>query len=474
MRIRSPILFFLSAVSVASVLTAPLGERAAADLKLPVPQLETLPNGLTLAWFLSDSLPVVDLALMIKSGSRDDAPGKSGTAELLSTLLDRGSAGKSAQAMARAVEMLGASRYVSADEDTFTVGMHGLAPDAATLLELLAKLALKPDLPEPEFKREKERLLDRWNHVPDYGETLVSLAYRRQLTAGTSYVRGGFSSIKEFKAVQRTDVAGFHLTHFTPKNSVLMVVGRVDQPEFRKQVLKFFGTLEAWSGGAPKHVWLKYSDARLPRAKGAVLLVDRPKLTQAEVRIGFQAPGLKVPEHYALSVGNALLGEYFNSRLNLLIRDQLGLTYGINSAYSYNRDFAAFTIGAATRNEMVGQLIQRTIGVLKDLKKGPLPPEELQTAKEYLVGGFPLSVSTLGAIASRWIGGYAFDLGPGYLNEFVPKVNAVTAEQAQAAITRYFKLDDLIITVAGDAEAIGKSLRGSKLSFVKVTPRQLL
>lgn len=474
MRKRGRFLFFLCLVSVATAFSAPLGACAPVELKLPVPQLEKLPNGLTLAWFLSDYLPVVDLALMVKSGSRDDAPGKSGTAELLSTLLDRGSGGKSAQAMARAVEMLGASRYVSADEDTFSVGMHGLAPDAATLLELLAKMALKPDLPETEFKREKERMLDRWSHVPDYGESLVSLAYRRQLTAGTSYVRGGFSSIKEFKSVLRTDVAGFHRVHFTPKNSILMVVGRVDQPEFRKQVLKLFGSLEAWSGEEPKHVWLKYSDMRLPRAKGAVLLVDRPKLTQAEVRIGFPAPGLKVPEHYALAVGNALLGEYFNSRLNLLIRDQLGLTYGISSAYAYNRDFAAFTIGAATRNETVGQLILRTIGVLKDLKKGPLPSEELQTAKEYLVGGFPLSVATLAAVASRWMGGYVFDLGPNYLNEFVPKVNSVTAEQVQAAFTKYFRLDDLVITVAGDAEAIGKSLRGSKLSFVKVMPQKLM
>lgn len=445
-----------------------------ADLRLPVPQLELLPNGLTVAWFVNDALPVVDLALMVKSGSRDDAPGKSGTAELLGALLDRGAAGQSAQALARAVEMLGASRYVSADEDTFSVGMHGLAPDAATLLELLSKISLKPDLPEIEFKREKVRLLDRWSHISDYGETLVSLGFRRQLTAGTSYSRVGFASIKEFKAVARQDVAGFHRVHFTPKNSVLMVVGRVDQPEFRKQVLRHFGMSEVWSGESPKRVWRTYVDKRLTQKRGTVTLVDRPNLTQAEVRIGFPAPGLKVPEHYELSVANALLGEYFNSRLNLLIRDQLGLTYGISSSYTYNRDFAAFTIRAATRNETAGQLIQRTIGVLTALKKGPLPEEEVQTAKEYLVGGFPLSVSTLGLVASRWMGGHVYDLGPNYLNEFMPKVSAVNAKQVQAAIAKYFNLDEIVITVAGDANAIGKSLRGSRLEFIKVTPQQLL
>lgn len=463
-------LFF--ALSLGFVLGTP--SSFGADVKLPVPEIETLPNGLQLAWFVSDNLPVVDLALMFKSGNRDDPPGKAGTAELMGDLLDRGNAGMSAQQLARAVEMLGASRYAAADEDTFSVGMHGLAPDAPALLDLMAKMALHPDFPEAEVTREHDRLVDRWNHIPDYGETLVATAFRRQLTEGTSYNRGGFVSIKEFQAVGRQDLIDFHRKHFTPKNAVLMIVGRVNKPEIRKQVLQLFGTPEAWGGEAPARDWRKYADKRLPRKKGAVLIVDRPNLTQAEVRLGLQAPLIQAPDHYALTVANALLGEYFNSRLNALIRDKLGLTYGISSSISYSKDFAAFTISAATRNEAVGQLIRKTIEVLRDLKKGPLPGEEVQTAKEYLVGGFPLSVSTLGAVASRWLAGYIYDLGPEYLNEFVPKVNAVTTEQVLAAVAKDFKFDDLVITVAGDAKEIGKSLQEAKLQSVRVDAKQLM
>src|SRR5947209_3980811 len=88
---------------------AALTVTASASVKLPVPELETLPNGLQVAWFLNDQLPVIDLALLVKSGTRDDASGKSGTAELLSNVLDRGAGGLSAQQIARAVEMLGAT-----------------------------------------------------------------------------------------------------------------------------------------------------------------------------------------------------------------------------------------------------------------------------------------------------------------------------------------------------------------------------
>src|SRR5689334_4237909 len=121
-----------------------MGAPASSPGQLPLPELETLPSGLQIAWFVSDQLPVVDLSLVVKGGHRDDPQGKSGTSELLMATLDRGSRGKSAQQIAHSSEMLGASRYVSANDDTMTVGIHGLAPDAEALLGILKDLALFP------------------------------------------------------------------------------------------------------------------------------------------------------------------------------------------------------------------------------------------------------------------------------------------------------------------------------------------
>lgn len=443
---------------------------------LPVPRIERLPNGLELAWFVSDSLPVIDLALMVKSGSRDDLPGKSGTSELLSASLDRGAGGLTAAQLSRAVESLGASRFASADEDAFSVGLHGLAPDAATLLGLLGKIALRPEFPPADVAREHARILDRWAHVADYGETLAAIAYRRQVASGTPYGRGSFLSVREFASVGRQDAIDFHRRHFTPKNCVLMIVGRVDPPEFRKEVIKVFGTPEAWSGEAPARGRRSYATSPMPAkaARGSVLVVDRPSLTQAQVRMGFRAPLIDSPDHYALVVANTLLGEYFNSRLNALLRDKLGLTYGIGSAFSYSRELAIFTITSATRNESVGPLIARAKETLAELVRGPIPEEEAKVAREYLEGSFPLGTSTLGAVAARWLAGYVYDLGPGYLNEFVPRVRAVTAAQALAAARKHLDPGRLTVVVAGDAKEIGKSLAAAKLGpVVTIGPDRL-
>ena len=444
----------------------------AAHIKLPTPEMETLPNGLQIVWFLSDQLPVVDLALLVKSGYRDDPAGKTGVSELVSAVMDRGAAGLSPQEIAKQVEQLGASRYISDEEETFSVGMHGLAPDADTLLDILSKIALQPDFKLTEVDREKARLLDRWNHLGDYGEALASLAYRRALTAGTSYARGNFNTIAEFKRVGQPDVLGYYKKHFTPKNSILMVVGRVDKAKFHAKIDELFGK---WQGEAPKRTYPNTSDPRVHHAQGQILIVDRKGLTQAQVRMGFRAPLITSPDHYSLTVANALLGEYFNSRLNALIRDKLGLTYGIGSGFSYARNFGSLTISSATRNESVGELIRRSLDVLKELKKGPIPQEEVDMAKEYLVGGFQLSTSTLGSVASRWMSGFLFDRGPEYLNEFVPKISAVEAKEVHSSVKKDFDLDQMVIVIAGDSKQIEASLKDSGFkSFKRISLKDLM
>ncbi|MGZ3708167.1 MAG: M16 family metallopeptidase [Bdellovibrionota bacterium] len=463
-----------AAIAILSALGLSSGAWATEATKLPVPEVETLPNGLRLVWFLNDKLPVVDMSLLVLSGFRDDPAGKSGTAELLSASLDRGAGGLSAQEIAHSVEMLGASRYESSEDETFTIGMHGLAPDAPVLMEILSKIALQPTLAESEVSREKTRILERWNHVPDYGETLAGLAFHRILTGNTPYGRGSFLTASEFAKVSREDVVQFHRANFTPKNSILMIVGQVNKETFRQKIIDLFG---AWQGEAPKHDPRSYADKRLPQARATtqVVVVDRPDLNQAQVRFGMKAPSIKAPEHYSLVVANALLGEYFNSRLNSLIRDKLGLTYSISSSFGYSRELANFTISSATRNESVGQLVQKTVGVLRELKAGPIPKEEVEMAKNYLEGGFPLGTSTLGAVASRWLAGLVFELGPDYLNEFIPRVHSVSNQDVFAAVGKDFDLDHLVIVVSGDAKAIEKSFKDVKgYTLKRVTPKELM
>jgi zinc protease len=430
---------------------------------LPAPLVETLANGLTVAWFIDNRLPIVDLSLIVEAGHRDDPVGKSGTAELTATSLDRGASGMSAQQLSQAIDFLGGIHYSSADDDSLIVGMHGLAADSSELLGLLGKITLHPEFKKAQVEIERSRLVDRWSHLEDYSAALVSTAYHRLLAADTLYGRGGLASIRELERVNREDVSQFYSNFFQPKKSILVVIGRVNPLAFKSEIQKVFGSWKAQT--TSQRVQLK--SKKSPTKKSPIILVDRPLLTQAQIRMGFRVPSVQSPEHYPLLVANALLGGYFGSRLNTAIRDKLALTYGISSAITYNKEFAEFTISTATKNESVGQLIRKVTDVLEKLKKETILESEIETAKAYLEGGFPLLASTLEAVASRWLTGFVFELGPDFLNEFIPKIHSVTASQVQGAIQKDFDLKNLLIVIAGDSKAIRKSLSLSKYNSIK-------
>ncbi|MGK5087787.1 pitrilysin family protein [Bdellovibrionota bacterium FG-2] len=446
-----------------------------AQAALQEPEVEVLPNGLTVAWFTSPKLPIVDFIFLVKAGSKDDPVGKSGTAQLVAATLDQGAAGMSAQQIGRAIESLGATRSVSAEEDVFTASVHGLASDGRRLLDLLFKIAIQPDFPLPEVTREQARILDRWSHLKDYSDSLASLALGRLLTWGSPYQRGGFLSSTEFQNVNRGDLDAFHKTYFLPSNAILTVVGQVKREELRPLLLKEFGDSEKFPPSEVVRIPARgFFDPRLKSAttsaQGAfrrIVVVERPLLKQVQIRIGVRAPLIGDPEHYALVVGNALIGELFNSRLNGLIRDQLGLTYGVQSSFSYKKEFASFSIATSTRTDQVGLVLQKTVEVLRQLQEGQLTQEEVKVAKEFLLGGFPLSTSTLESVASHWLVGMVFDRGAGYLNEFSPRVKAVTRDQVVAALRKHLNLNNLVIVVAGPSSEIEKSLVVSGFKSLK-------
>lgn len=472
--------FFILGLGLGYAVCASGVATAATSSNLAAPLVEILSNGLKVAWFVSDRLPIVDISLVVDAGHTDDLAGKSGTAALLGAALDRGAGGLSALELALAFDRLGASRLSSPDSEQFSVGVHGFAPDVNVLLTLLGKMALEPALSAEEVEKEKSRIADEWKNIGDSAEGLASLLFQRKISANTPYERGGLASLRELNGVTRDDVFAFHHTHFVPENALLLVVGRVDRVKTKLKIEEVFGR---WTGKLPVQV-APSKGVRATPTTPAVWIVDRPGLTQAHLRIGFRAPLMNSSDHYALVVANAMIGELFNSRLNLVLRDELGLTYGIGSAFSYSRALAVFGVSAATRNEAVGELVSRTVTILDDFKKSPASvskafADEVTASKEFLTGGFPLATSTLGRVAGRWLVGEFFELGPDYLNEFASKVNQVTPEQVVAAASKHFDLEHLSIVIAGDQTQILKSLQGAKerkrLGEIKtVTVQQLL
>jgi zinc protease len=452
------------------------GSPTSQQLRLPTPVLEKFPNGLEVAWFLDQKLPSLDLALLVTAGSVHDPVGKSGLANLVSASLDQGSERYSREVFSKKVDRLGASRYAQASEDGTSIGLHGLSVDAAELLEILEQMVMSPSFPDAAVREEQSRLAEKWRHVLDNAGSVASLVSDRWSSSGGPYGRGEVRNLREFSGLSSLDVKKFHSAHYRPERSILMVVGRVNQENFREWIRKGFG---AWKGvgtaGSTKPAVNRWTDPTLPGKSREILLIPREGATQAEIRISFPAPLIRTPARYPLAVFNALAGEYFNSRLVSRLRDELGLTYSVGSGFEFRKELAVWNIGAATEVSTTGRFLKELETVLQGLRGEPfslkITDQEVGTSKAYLLGSFPIGFSHLSAVASRWLSGRVFGLGgEDYLNEFVPQIEKVTVEEVRKASQDLLRMERSKVVIAGNVEAIRESLKASGFEKVRVLP----
>jgi zinc protease len=467
--------FFFVCVSSLSVLSSQCAYSK--PVTLPEPQISVLSNGMKIAWLLDENVPVIDLSITVQAGYKDDPEGKSGTAEIVAALLDHGSKGMSAHQLADAIESVAGIRFSSVSGDVISVGVHGLTADVGSLLEVLGKMVVTPEFPLDELQKERATLIERWSHVEDYPEALVNLAYRRMVFAQTVYGRGNILSTAELKKIQRNDVLNYYQKHFIPANSILTVVGQGDRTAIEEKIRLVFGD---WRGPSqtPLHtppVAMKKYSCKIAQQKSAagntqkqlVLVIERPHLAQAQIRLGSATISPHEKTYEASRVANVILGEMFNSRLNNVIRDELGLTYSIHSSLSYYKKFSEFSISTASQSGSVGALMSRLIQLLTEFSHGDISPSELEAAKVYLKGSLSVAHLSSNSVMSRWMSGIILGMGPNYTNDFMNQFENSSLSEVSAAARHLFDLGHLTIVVAGDSAPMIQSLKGMNSIQIK-------
>ena len=157
-----------------------------------------------------------------------------------------------------------------------------------------------------------------------------------------------------------------------------------------------------------------------------IVVVDRPGSPQSELRIGHLGVPRSTPDFHAISVLNALLGGLFGSRLNALLREQKGYTYGVHSSFDMRVGSGPFAVRTAVQTEFTVPSVVETLGELQRIREGLVTDEELTIARDYLVGVFPLRYETSGQVAGAIGGLVAHGLPDDELDRYRPAIAAVT------------------------------------------------
>ncbi len=424
-----------------------------ADRPLPVPAISksTLPNGLTVWLVKRPGFPKVSAVLAVRGGSAVDPAGMEGISDLLAATLKEGTAKKTSRQIAEELQGLGGDLGVSAGADAITLRASALATGTPRLLDLLAAVALAPAFPPAEVALAKENALQELEAAEATPDFLASKAFAKAVYGSHPY--HVVTATRETIGKTTPALLGAeHARRFRPDQALLVVAGDLDESVVNASIVRAFG---AWkNAGAP----LPPVPASPPARGREFLLVDRPGSVQSTVVSGRPGPGVSDPDWYDVLVANTVYADAFGSRLVKNIREEKGYTYSPSGDFTTRRAGSLLQMQADVRNDVTAATLLEVFYELDRMAATKPTADELAGAKRYQGGLYlirnQLQGSVAGTLARNWVNG----LPPEALADFVPKVNAVTAEGVQAAGRKHFLSSTQTVVVVGDAKEVRPQL----------------
>lgn len=418
---------------------------------LPHIERRALSNGLTLLVVEMRELPVVDVALVTRSGAHADLPDVAGRAHLAADLLDEGTTSRSALQIAEEADLLGAALHARATWDDTEVGMHVLTPRFARAMDLLIDVALHPAYAEAEVERKRKERLAAILQEQDEPRVVASNEFAR-VVYGDAHPYGSpiGGTARSVSALDRGALAAFHEARQRPGNAFLVVVGDVVADEVVQALEPVLG---AWQDAPVPGVDVPTAG---PPGSTTIHVVDRPGAPQSELRIGHIGPPRGAPDYFALLVLNTIFGGAFTSRLNSRLREEKGFTYGAGSAFAFRRDGGPFVASSAVFTGASAEAVGIVLHEMQRIREERVSDEELDRAKSYLALGLPRRLETTADILRIVSEQELHGLGDRYYDEYVERVRAVSREDVLEAAQRRFDPAHATVVVAGDhAEIAG-------------------
>ena len=429
-------------------------------LTLPPIRHLALSNGIKVLLLEKHTVPLVQVNLVVRAGALMDPDGKAGLASMTASMLTEGAGGRNALEFDDAVDFLGADITATAGFSVMGIALHTPLAKLDSALSLLADVARRPRFPAEELERmRKERLtaLIQWRDEP---RMLASVLFNRSLYGEHPYGRPAGGSAATLRALTTDDLRKFHEGYIVPGNTTMIVVGDVTGEEVLPKLESAFGDWKGEPAPAPPVPPISQLKEK------SLLFVDKPGAAQSVIQIGRVGVPRLTDDYYAIVVMNTILGGSFTSRLNMNLREKHGYTYGAGSRFDFRPLPGPFMAAASVQTAVTDKSLVEFVKELKGILD-PVPPADVERAKNYVALGFPADFQSVGQIAGQIEELVIYGLPDDYFNRYTERILAVSASDVERVARKYIDTESLAFVVVGDRKQIGESVTALKLAPAK-------
>jgi zinc protease len=400
---------------------------------------------------------IATASLLLDAGAAREVAGREGTATVLAKALEEGTKDRDSAAYALALEGLGAALSTSVDWDTFRAGVSvpvDLLPGA---VRLLAEAARTPKLAPADVARVRDDEVTGLRMDWAQPGPRADAALRADLFgAAERYGRPLHGDPESVAAVTVDDVLAFH-SSWLLRPGVLLVAGDLDKLDLDALGAAAF----AGTSGEPLAV---QGPLGVPVRDGRrTILVDRPGSVQSTLRLGHRAPQRAHPDYVPMQLAATVLGGAFTSRLNHLIREVKGYTYGIRGDFALSRRFGRFGVSSSVQTAVTAAALVDTVGEITRTRLDGVTEEELAVARSWRAGQFSVDMQTPGSIVGALSTLVIHGLPDDYYATLRQQLLSATVAQVSAAAAEHLHPQGLTLVIEGDAAAIRDDLVAANL-----------
>lgn len=411
----------------------------------PIVHRTVLENGIVVLAIENSAADIIATRLFIRAGSQWEPRQKAGLSHLLSATITKGTEQLLAIEIAEQIESVGANLSADTATDYFLLSLKTVCADWPEMLDLAGQMLRSPSFPETEVELEQYLTIQDIRSQKEQPFTIAFDQLRQAMYQDHPYACSVLGTEATVAELGRADLEQFHKTHFRPDNIIISVVGRVTTQEAVAQVERVFGD---WQAPATP-----LSTPDLPVVTSNPSHIITPQETQQSiVMLGYLASSMHHADYTTLKLLNTYLGNGLSSRLFVELREKRGLAYDVSAFYPTRKSASSFVVYMGTSPDNTEIAITGLRKEVERLCSTLLSSDELQAAKNKLLGQYALSKQTNAQLAQVYGWYETLGLGIEFDTQFQQEVMNVTPEMAQAVATRYFI--EPYISLVGPAEAI--------------------
>lgn len=402
----------------------------------------TTKKGTPVYFVQTKQVPILVLQIAFDGGSARDGS-LPGTSALLNSMLNEGNAGLTATQMAEGFENIGAeyNHWINRDMTVFQLKTITEENKLNSALDYFAKI-FQPDFPIKAFEREKKLQKIAISQEQESPDAVAQKALLKIIYPHHPYGNSMLGTADSVVKIELKDVKAFHQKYYVSHNAVISMAGAIDLNTAKKIAEKI---MEPIAEGEKAEALPKVIQKSRPLQKNIPY-----SSAQTAIRLGQVGITHKDPDYFPLMVGNySLGGGMLVSRLSDEIREKRGLAYNVRSGFDPLSAGGPFVISLATRTEKAPEALDITKKTLKKFVEQGSTLAELNAAKRFIQGNFPLRFETNTAIASSLLNMGFYQLPLDYLDTYLWHVNSVTIKQIKAAFQKHIQPEEIMTVTVG-------------------------